>query len=231
MVLGYEACSTCGWKNIFWQDDGEPQPQLISGLALGGGYVCPVCRESSGSRMHVGPIPANTLLDKADIEARYPPPAKECQEVIAHAPMSPRQHLRALARWCMPWNEDTRLWLISCAIVFMPVLALESIFDGWGSVLLTARVVWQLYCLFLAWRVALTGLLLVVDVSKNGWGIPVLRDSWREFGQQPLFVNVRERWAIRQDAKLSALYLRQGGMDRREAKKCAKQSAWMRSRM
>jgi rubredoxin len=180
MTLGHETCRACDWKHIFWEDEGEPQPQLIASTRLTGGFVCPKCRAEGASRMLIGAVPASVLYTEDEIKAAAPKPPR----------MTPRQHLRALARLFAPWDEDKR---VMCLVIVSLGLALGSLYSlvTWNvsGIYAVVMTYWVFYELFLVFRASILLIVVILGSRSN------LKEFWREQGQQPLFANFRN-WRL-----------------------------------
>ena len=190
MITGFEDCRSCDWINLFWAEEGDPEPLLIAGMGLDNTYICPECRSDTDRRLSFAPttLPAGHFFTAAELGIAEPYILSETE--VALDRMTRRQHLRAFARWWTPWEEETRLWWFSTTVTLGLLILGFLIFAGPSAALGMLRIYWFLVCLFLGWRTLTT--VLFAFLERTSYSVGLAR-MWREFGQDPLFPMLRHR--------------------------------------
>ncbi len=218
MIRGYEGCTSCKWKNIFWVELGEPQPLLIASLKVWGGFICPACRAETGTRMDIAPVPAGVILSAYELAETEEVMQFPDERAVHACPMTFRRHLRAFVRWCGPWDDETnesKAMLIVMAALYGSVIA-----AGWllGSKLIVGGVTSLVLLVagwLLAWRAMLTLVIVILALTGGDQARSDLKQQWRLKAEKPLFPEYRR---LRADRR----WLRSRGYSRKEARRSSR---------
>lgn len=199
MILGYEACTACSWKNLIWAND--PKPMLIANFQRCGGYICPACRAETGTSMGLAAIPVGALFDPhelVEVEKKMSAfanggiDASTMQEPEHVCPMTLRRHLRALVRWCSPWEEDTFALLLVIAFLWTCVIAVSLLLGATEVAKGVASLAWVIFQVLVAWRLLLS--LLFIGLSFTEGRIKAFKSwriLWRDLAAEPLHLRPR----------------------------------------
>ncbi len=119
------------------------------------------------------------------------------------------QHLRALAHWLAPWDEETGGLIAVINVFYLGILLIALAFRNWGLVEAMGGLFWLcaqfyliLFCLPFAGLIAIGRILN----GKAVWGN--LRLAWREAGEEALFSNLRRELARRRYERRSEACMR-----------------------